>query len=89
MRKLSAVFGLLAISAISAIATAPAQAGYEYPVCMRVYGDPTYDECRYTTMAQCAATASGRAAQCFVDPFLASAAVGPQGRRRARPDGTY
>jgi hypothetical protein len=56
---------------------------------MRVYGDPTYDECRYTTMAQCAATASGRAAQCLVNPFFASAAVVPQGRRRARPDGAY
>jgi hypothetical protein len=83
MRKASAIFGLLAISAISAVGTAPVQAGVDYPVCLRVYGDPTYDECRYTTMAQCAATASGRAAQCFVNPFLASAAVGPQGRRRA------
>jgi hypothetical protein len=83
MRKLSAILGLLAISAISAVGTAPAQAGVDYPVCLRVYGDPTYDECRYTTMAQCAATASGRAAQCFVNPFFASAAVVPQGRRRA------
>jgi hypothetical protein len=73
----------LAISAISAVGTAPARAGIDYPVCLRVYGDPTYDECRYTTLAQCAATASGRAAQCFVNPFLASAAIAPQGRRRA------
>jgi hypothetical protein len=84
MRTVSAISGLLAISAISAVGTAPAQAAVDYPVCMRVYGDPTYDECRYTTIAQCAATASGRAAQCFVDPFVASAAVVPQGRRRAR-----
>ena len=89
MRNASAMLGLLAISAISAVGTAPAQAGVDYPVCMRVYGDPTYNECRYTTMAQCAATASGRAAQCFVDPFFASAAVVPQGRRRTRPDGAY
>jgi hypothetical protein len=89
MRNASAILGLLAISAISAAGTAPAQAGYDYPVCLRVYGDPTYDECRYTTIAQCAATASGRAAQCFVNPFVASAAVGPQGRRHARPDGAY
>jgi hypothetical protein len=71
---------LLAISAIAALGTAPAKAGVGYPVCLRVYGDPTYDECRYTSIAQCAATASGRAAQCFVNPF-ASAAVVPQGRR--------
>jgi len=84
MRNPSALLGLLAISAISAVATAPAQAGYDYPVCMRVYGDPTYNECQYTTMAQCAATASGRSAQCFVDPFFVSAAVVPQGRRHQR-----
>jgi hypothetical protein len=82
------MLGLLAISAITAAGAAPAQAGVDYPVCLRVYGDPTYDECRYTTMAQCAATASGRAAQCFVNPFLASAAVGPHGRR-ARPVDAY
>ena len=75
MRKLSALLGLLAIPAISAVGTAPAQAGVDYPICLRVYGDPTYDECRYTTMAQCAATASGRAAQCFVDPFFSGMPV--------------
>jgi hypothetical protein len=89
MRNVSAMLGLLAIAAMSPIAAAPAQAGYDYPVCLRVYGDPTYDECRYTTIAQCAAAASGRAAQCFVNPFFASAAVAPQGRRRAQPDGAY
>jgi hypothetical protein len=88
MRNASAILGLLAISAISAVGTAPAQAGVDYPVCLRVYGDPTYDECRYTTIAQCAATASGRAAQCFVSPFFASAAVEPQGRKHRRY-GTY
>jgi hypothetical protein len=83
MRNALAILGLLAIPAISAIATAPAQAGVDYPVCLRVYGDPTYDECRYTTLAQCAATASGRPAQCFVNPFVASAPVVAQGHRRA------
>jgi hypothetical protein len=91
MRKPSALLGLLAISAISAVGAAPAaQAGYyDYPVCMKVYGDPTYDECAFTTMAQCAATASGRSAQCFVSPFVASAAVEPQGRRHQRRYGAY
>jgi hypothetical protein len=90
MRKTSALLGLLAISAISAVGAAPAQAGYyDYPVCMKVYGDPTYDECAYTTMAQCAATASGRSAQCFVNPFVASAADVPQGRRHQRRYGAY
>jgi hypothetical protein len=89
MRNALAIVGLLAIPAITAIGTAPAQAGYDYPVCLRVYGDPTYDECRYVTIAQCAATASGRAAQCFVNPFVASAAVMPEGRKHHRRYGAY
>ena len=51
MRSASAMLGLLAISAISAVGTAPAQAGYDYPVCLRVYGPATYNECAYTTLA--------------------------------------
>jgi hypothetical protein len=89
MRKPSALLGLLAILAISAVGAVPAQAGYDYPVCLRVYGAPTYNECGYTTMAQCAATASGRSAQCFVNPFFASAADVPQGRRHQRRYGAY
>jgi hypothetical protein len=83
------MLGLLAISAISAIGTAPTQAGYNYPVCLKVYGDPTYNECRYTSIAQCNATASGRAAQCYVDPFYANAAVAPQGLKHHRRYGVY
>jgi hypothetical protein len=86
MRTASAIFGLLAISVISAAGSAPAQA---YPVCLRVYGDPTYDECRYTSIPQCNATASGRAAQCFVNPFVASATVVPEGRKHRRSYGPY
>jgi hypothetical protein len=89
MRKASVLLGLLAISAISAIGAVPAQAGYDYPVCLKVYGDPTYNECGYTSMAQCNATASGRSAQCYIDPFYASAAVVPEGRRYRRRYGAY
>ena len=89
MRNASAILGLVALSAISAVGAAPAQAGYNYPVCMKVYGDPTYDECRYTSMAQCNVTASGRAAQCYVDPFYASATVVPEGRKHGRRYGPY
>lgn len=49
--------------------------GTDYPVCLKVYGPATYYECRYTTMAQCQASASGRSAQCLAieaapDPVL-------------------
>jgi Protein of unknown function (DUF3551) len=41
------------------------------PVCLRVYQSMVdfYDECGYTSMAQCQATASGRSAQCLENPY--------------------
>ncbi len=79
MRSASAMLGLLAISAISAAGTAPVRAG-DYPVCLRVYGAPTYNECAYTTMAQCKASASGRAAECYPNAFAGYPAPVPGGR---------
>jgi Protein of unknown function (DUF3551) len=64
--------------AILAIATAlmatPARAQtYDpnYPVCLQTYGiDGGYIECGYTSLAQCAQSASGRAAECIVNPYF-------------------
>ena len=55
-----------------------------YPVCLHVYGrGANYYECRYTSLPQCNASASGRAAQCVINPYFASAqtSVGPRYRR--------
>jgi Protein of unknown function (DUF3551) len=76
------------ILALSAIAAIPAQAGYDYPVCLRVYGPATYNECAYTTLAQCRASASGRAAECYPNAFYANAATALPGRRH-RHSGAY
>jgi hypothetical protein len=59
-----------------------------YPVCLQVYQSMVdyYFECAYTSMAQCQASASGRAAQCVVNPYYA----GPQakhGRHRKQTHG--
>jgi hypothetical protein len=89
MRKASAVFGLLAIFAIAAVAPVPAQAGYDYPVCLRVFGPATYNECAYTTLAQCKATASGRAAECYPNVFYADAAAMSPGRKHRGRTGAY
>jgi hypothetical protein len=71
---------VLAIGALAAAAPARAQAwDPAYPVCLRVYGPISYNECRYTSLNQCAATASGRSAQCVVNPYFASAEA-PVGR---------
>jgi hypothetical protein len=88
MRNPSAMLGLLALSAISAVATIPAQAGYDYPVCLRVYGPATYNECTYASLAQCRATASGRAAECYPNAFYANAAMASSGGRH-RHIGAY
>jgi Protein of unknown function (DUF3551) len=65
---------LLAIGAISLPRPAAAQTyAPGYPVCLHVYGPVSYYECRYNSLAQCNLSASGRAAQCVVNPYAASA----------------
>ena len=73
----------LAILMIATVLTAaPARAQtYDpaYPVCLHKYGPVTYYECRYNSLAQCSASASGRPAQCVTNPYVASADDGPRG----------
>jgi hypothetical protein len=75
----------LAILTIATALTAvPARAqtyNPDYPVCLQTYGiDGDYIECGYTSLAQCAQSASGRAAQCLVNPYYANAYQDPFGR---------
>ena len=70
MRKTALI--ILALGAIAAIEPAGAQQRGNYPFCMRFVGADYY-ECSFTSMSQCNASASGRAAQCVVSPFVASA----------------
>jgi hypothetical protein len=49
-----------------------------------VYGRISYYECRYTSLPQCNASASGRAAQCMVNPYFANAYEEPRRYRRHR-----
>jgi hypothetical protein len=81
----------LAILTIATVA-APAWAQtYDpsYPVCLQSYGiDGDNIECGYTSLAQCNATASGRAAQCIINPYFASARV-PPGRQSQRHRRVY
>jgi hypothetical protein len=71
----------LTILAIAAAGPAAAQT-YDprYPFCMHIYGDPAYYECQYMTMAACVENASGRSAQCIVNPFA------DRSRMSAQPD---
>ena len=55
--------------------------GWDYPVCLQYYrwGGSTIN-CAYTSLEQCAMTASGLSAQCITNPYYANAQV-----RRASP----
>jgi len=75
----------LAILAATIALPAPARAQTfdpSYPVCLQIYQSIAdfYYECRYRTMAQCAASASGRSAQCMVNPYYG----GPKAKRSKR-----
>ena len=66
---------IVTIAMISAAVPARAQT-YDpnYPVCMQVYQrGGGFITCGFTSMAQCQASASGRAAQCLVNPYYAGA----------------
>ena len=83
MRRLT--LAILALATVSLAGPAAAQT-YDpsYPVCLHVYGPITYYECRYSSLAQCAGSASGRAAQCETNPYYANASMQP-GRRARHP----
>jgi hypothetical protein len=70
MRKLI----LAAVAFVTFHAAAPARAQtYDphYPYCLQIYDDMVHYtfECAYTSMEQCQASASGRSAQCVVNPY--------------------
>jgi len=72
------VLALAALAAGSLLAASPVSAqtyGSGYPVCLHVYGPAAYYDCSYSSIAQCNATASGRAAQCTTNPYAANAGM--------------
>lgn len=77
----------VAILVIGTVAMEPAVAQrYDpaYPVCLHVYAlGANYYECRYTSLPQCNAAASGRAALCEINPYFAGAEE-PEGYSRHR-----
>jgi hypothetical protein len=50
-----------------------------YPYCLQIYYDMVHYsfECAYTSMEQCQASASGRNAQCVVNPYFPKTPVKP------------
>lgn len=63
----------------------------KYPVCLQIYQNwrDYYFECAYTSLAQCNMSASGRAAQCIINPYYAGAKKASPGRRDRRHRRVY
>ena len=83
---------LLVLAALFVASDAGAQT-YDphYPVCMHVYtggggglggGGGSYFDCSFTSLPQCRATASGRAASCDINPYYAFNEPPPLPRKR-------
>jgi hypothetical protein len=77
---------VLTIVTVSAAAPALAQTyNPDYPVCLQVASRETsYIECAYTSLAQCAQSASGRPAMCIINPYPAVARAPAERKRRHR-----
>ena len=81
----------LASAALLAAVDARAQT-YDprFPVCMHIYtgggrgGGGDYYDCSFTSIPQCHASASGRAASCDVNPYYAFDQPPPVRRRHKR-----
>jgi hypothetical protein len=82
---------LLILATLAVLKAAPALAqtySPEYPVCLQVYGDRGgYIECRYASLPQCALSASGRSAQCYVNPNFRGPREPSDGWDRRHPRG--
>lgn len=85
--RISALAILTVATVLTATPSARAQT-YDpsYPVCLQIYRGMTdyYFECAYTSMPQCQMSASGRAAQCVVNPYFVGAKK-PGRRDRRKP----
>jgi hypothetical protein len=84
------IAALAILTTVTVLATVPALAqtySPDYPVCMQAYRWGGSDiDCGYTSLAQCAQSASGIGALCIVNPYFASAQMPrePHNRRHRR-----
>jgi len=87
MKLPHALVALIALTVATMTLPPPARAQtYDpaYPVCLQVYQGGIanyYFECAYRTMGQCQASASGRSAQCVVNPYYG----GGKSKRQRQP----
>lgn len=78
------VTALATLAAALLAGAAPAEAETSFPYCARFHEAIVYEECSFTTLQQCRETASGRAAECYRDPFYTGPSE-PTSKRPRRP----
>jgi len=85
--RILALAVLTALTTVTVLAAAPAVAqryDANYPVCLQSYGlgGGYNNDCSYTSMEQCRATASGLSATCDANPYYSNAQAprGPTSR---------
>jgi hypothetical protein len=79
---------MLTMATVAAAPSARAQTyNPAYPVCLQVYQgyNDYYFECGYTSLEQCNMSASGRSAQCIVNPYYAGRKPAPPRPRKPKP----
>src|ERR1700694_5273889 len=86
LMRIPALAILTTVTVLTAAPTLAQTYSPDYPVCLQVYGrNGGYIECGYTSLAQCNQSASGRAAQCIINPYFASAQVPREPHYRRHP----
>jgi hypothetical protein len=84
--RIPALAILTAVTVLTAAPTLAQTYGPDYPVCLQLYGrNGGYIDCSYTSLAQCAMSASGRPAECLINPYFASAQVPREPHYRRHP----
>ena len=74
--RIPALAILTTVTVLTAAPTLAQTYSPDYPVCLYAYRWGGSDiECGYTSLAQCAMSASGLGAQCIVNPYFASSQV--------------
>jgi uncharacterized protein DUF3551 len=85
--RIPALAILTTVTVLTAAPTLAQTYSPDYPVCLHAYRED-YIECAYTSLEQCAMSASGRGAQCIINPYFASA-QGPRAPHYRRRPGVY
>lgn len=84
MRNVTLAILALSVAGAATLAGSDAIAAHDYPYCIEDQISDFPHDCYYQSYAQCMASASGRAAECVVNPRVAF-----ERARRSQPNRPY